>query len=62
LYEPLSYEVYAVDTAVANLASFANEQGISYKLLKWYNPWLRENYLKVSQGKSYQIKIPNGKQ
>ena len=62
LYEPLSYAVYPVDTAIANLATFASEQGISYKLLKWYNPWLRENYLKVSQGKSYQIKIPTGKQ
>ena len=62
LYEPLSFAVYPVDTAIANLATFASEQGISYKLLKWYNPWLRENYLKVSQGKSYQIKIPNGKQ
>ena len=62
LYEPLSYSVYPVDTAIANLATFAGERGISYKLLKWYNPWLRENYLKVSQGKSYQIKIPTGKQ
>lgn len=62
LYEPLSYSVYTIDTAIVNLATFAGEQGISYKLLKWYNPWLRENYLKVPSGKSYQIKIPNGKQ
>ena len=62
LYEPLSYAVYPIDTSIVNLASFAGEQGISYKLLKWYNPWLRENYLKVASGKSYQIKIPTGKQ
>jgi membrane-bound lytic murein transglycosylase D len=59
LYEPLVYKTLTVDTAITNLASFAGEQGISYKLLKWYNPWLRENYLKVAAGKSYQIRIPN---
>jgi len=58
LYEPLACKTLTVDATITNLASFASEQGISYKLLKWYNPWLRENYLKVAAGKSYQIKIP----
>jgi hypothetical protein len=62
LYEPLSYTIYTVDVSIANLTAFASERGISYKLLKWYNPWLRENYLKVASGKSYQIKIPVEKQ
>jgi membrane-bound lytic murein transglycosylase D len=62
LYEPLSYTNYKVDSSIMNLTAFAGERGISYKLLKWYNPWLRENYLKVASGKSYLIKIPVEKQ
>jgi membrane-bound lytic murein transglycosylase D len=41
-----------------DLASFAKGFGISYKDLKSYNPWLRENYLKNKERKSYEIKIP----
>jgi hypothetical protein len=58
LYEPFQYNSIQVTTSVSDLAAFAKEQGTTYKLLKWYNPWLRENYLKVASGKSYEIKIP----
>jgi len=58
LYDPFQYNSIQVTTSVSDLAAFAKEQGTSYKLLKWYNPWLRENYLKVASGKSYEIKIP----
>lgn len=58
LYEPLNYKTIQVNSSIADLAAFAKEQGISYKLLKWYNPWLRENYLRVAQGATYDIKVP----
>jgi membrane-bound lytic murein transglycosylase D len=58
LYEPLTYNSIEVNSSVNDLAAFAKEKGTSYKLLKWYNPWLRENYLRVSAGKAYKIKIP----
>jgi hypothetical protein len=58
LYEPLNYTTIQVNSSIADLAAFAKEQGISYKLLKWYNPWLRENYLRVAQGVTYDIKVP----
>ena len=43
---------------VADFADFALEHGINYKLLKDFNPWLRENFLTNSGGKKYTIKIP----
>lgn len=43
---------------VDDFADFAHEHGINYKLLKDFNPWLRETYLTNSAAKKYTIKIP----
>jgi membrane-bound lytic murein transglycosylase D len=43
---------------VVDFADFAIEQGINYKLLKDFNPWLRDNFLTNSGGKKYTVKIP----
>lgn len=43
---------------VDNLADFARENGVSYKILKDFNPWLRDNFLTNSAGKRYVVKIP----
>jgi len=43
---------------VADFADFALEHGINYKLLKDFNPWLRDNFLTNSGGKKYTVKIP----
>lgn len=43
---------------VDDFADFAKNHNISYKQLKDFNPWLRENYLTNSKGKKYIIKIP----
>ena len=51
------YEV-TVDGAVENFADFAKNYGISYKTLKWMNPWLRDSFLTNPSGKTYYIKIP----
>ncbi|MFM9006741.1 MAG: hypothetical protein ACKOSR_14765 [Flavobacteriales bacterium] len=59
LYEPLRVNSVRVENTIPDLAAFAKEKGLTYKLLKWYNPWLRENSLKVTAGKSYEIKIPS---
>lgn len=47
-----------VDTAIANIASFAKGFGTNYKELKLHNPWLRENKLNNKSRKLYYIKIP----
>lgn len=48
-----------IDTAVTRWADFAELYGISYKILKRYNPWLREPHLDNTSGKKYMIQIPH---
>ena len=58
LYEPLKYKTVTVNYGIDDLAAFAKENSITYKDLKIYNPWLRENFLKNKNKRSYEIKIP----
>ncbi|MBO5956162.1 MAG: transglycosylase SLT domain-containing protein [Bacteroidales bacterium] len=57
-YEPYKYKTVIVNESICNLAEFAKEHDITYKLLKVFNPWLRSNSLTVKKGKVYEIKIP----
>lgn len=47
-----------VTGAVKSWADFAHEQGISYKILKRFNPWLRKTELRNLHHKTYEISIP----
>ncbi len=58
LYSPLKTTEVTVSGSVDNLADFARGYGINYKILKMYNPWLRDNVLKNPGGKTYTIKLP----
>jgi hypothetical protein len=58
LYEPLKYYKVEVKRPVKHLADFAAKYGINYKILKLYNPWLRQNYMKNKKRKKYFLKIP----
>lgn len=58
LYNELPYEEVVVTGSIPNLADWAIDRGINYKILKLYNPWLRDNVLMNRSGKSYTIKIP----
>jgi len=58
LYNQMPYEVVQVKGPVNDLADFAFDNGINYKTLKLYNPWLRDNTLTNKGGKIYSIKIP----
>ena len=58
LYQPYEYKTVTVNSTIDNLAEFAIQNGVSYKLLKMFNPWLRGKSLTVKNGKTYQIKIP----
>ncbi|NNF21884.1 MAG: lytic transglycosylase domain-containing protein [Saprospiraceae bacterium] len=57
-YEPLDdyYEV-TVKSSVDSWSEFAKKYGISYRMLKIYNPWLRDTKLTVIKN-TYQVKIP----
>lgn len=57
-YKPFKYTTVTVDYDVDDWAEFAISHGITYKLLKVFNPWLRKSYLKVKKGTGYEVKIP----
>lgn len=59
MYEKAPTFTVEVDTAVTNWADFAALYEINYKVLKRYNPWLREPHLNNASRKKYTIEIPN---
>jgi hypothetical protein len=54
------YETYevTVNNSVKKWSDFAKSFGLNYKILKLYNPWLRESYLTNKEKKTYNIKLP----
>jgi membrane-bound lytic murein transglycosylase D len=44
--------------SVDNFTEYAAQQGLSYKVFKDFNPWLRENKLTYSGRKRYWVQIP----
>jgi hypothetical protein len=58
LYREIPCFEVTLNGPVQNFAEFAAEYGISYKILKFFNPWLRESYLSNKNGKTYYIRIP----
>ncbi|MBL0329697.1 MAG: lytic transglycosylase domain-containing protein [Bacteroidetes bacterium] len=60
LYPPVATKKITVDTTIHNLADFSISQGVNYKILKLFNPWLRTNSLTNTNRKKYIIEIPKG--
>jgi len=58
LYHSIPVNKIGLDTAITNLAEFAKEKQINYKILKIHNPWLIENHLNNKSRKYYEIAIP----
>ncbi len=58
LYPPLKFFDVVVDTPITNIARFAEHFNTNYKMLKNFNPWLRQNYLPNITKKKYLIHIP----
>ena len=58
LYVMPEYKTLEVDSTIANLSNFAKTQGINYKLLKQFNPWLRASSLPDKSRRKYILKIP----
>lgn len=61
LYRPYRLRYVKVSSTIPDLARWALQQGINYKLLKLYNPWLRKNTLTITGGKHYVIALPKDK-
>ncbi len=58
LYSQIETFDVKVNYPVKDFADFAKSNGINYKILKIFNPWLRDNFLKNKSRKTYYIKIP----
>lgn len=50
-----------VTATIPSLADFAHQNGVTYRMLKFYNPWLINTKLTVPTGKDYFIRIPDKK-
>lgn len=59
LYDPLHYNTVVIDSSIADLAKFAASNNTNYKMLKYFNPWLRKESLTVGKGESYIIRLPD---
>jgi len=57
-YPGIPVKTVKVDESIKDLVAFASDKGISYRVLKLFNPWLRDQKLKVRRGKVYTISIP----
>jgi len=58
LYEKIDNVYYVeVDKSVSSWADWADYNGVTYRMLKYYNPWLRDGKLTVIK-KKYLIKLP----
>lgn len=58
LYEPLDYKTVKVDSTISNLAEYAIKYNTNYKMLRYYNPWIKGYTLTVKPGQSYELKLP----
>ncbi len=58
LYNEVQVKTIEIDSSISDFASFAQTQGINYKILKIHNPWLREKKLDNPNKKKYIIEIP----
>lgn len=57
-YAPLKLRSITVSKSIPNLADWAIQQGVTYKILKLYNPWLRDRSLTIKAGKEYTVMLP----
>ena len=58
LYKPLKTFEIILDSSVNDFADYSIALGLNYKILKLYNPWLRDNSLSNRNRKVYKVKIP----
>jgi membrane-bound lytic murein transglycosylase D len=60
LYPVIGTKKITIDSSITDLAVFALNQKINYKILKTFNPWLRLNTITNPEKKKYIIEIPKG--
>jgi membrane-bound lytic murein transglycosylase D len=57
LYEPIKTKSVTVSESIPNIAVWAIEQGVNFKIVQKLNPWLKGNKLTI-RTKTYEILLP----
>ena len=58
-YEPMTSRTVSITESIPDLPQYALDQGINYKILKLYNPWIKEYKLTVSETiPAYELRLP----
>ena len=58
LYKPRETYSITIDTTVSDLALFAELNKVNYKILKIFNPWMRQSFLPNKSRKKYKVLFP----
>jgi len=58
LYPPIPTQTVTVKKTIKDLVRFAQDHNITYKTLKYFNPWILKDYLPNRSRRTYIIKIP----
>jgi hypothetical protein len=58
LYTRIPVNEIKIDSTITDLPGFAIDQGINYKILRIFNPWIRQSQLTVNEGQQYIITVP----
>ena len=58
LYPELKVYMIKINSSVRNWTDFAFDHDLTYKILKYYNPWLRDTSLTDKNSKVYYLKMP----
>ena len=58
LYQREKFTTMKIKDDILDLPKFAREQGVNYKILKRFNPWLRKSKLNIPNGYEYELHFP----
>jgi membrane-bound lytic murein transglycosylase D len=59
-YKPNKVHTVTITETIPDLEQYAIDNGINYRTLKWFNPWMRGHTLTIKDGKTYNIDLPLG--
>ena len=58
LYKKIVTNTLQLSESNVDLATYSDSIGVNYKILKQFNPWLRDKKLSNKNKKTYTITIP----
>ena len=58
IYQIIPSKIIKVNYEIKNLIYWSKKNGMTYKILKMHNPWLRQDFLRNKSKKLYEIELP----